>query len=100
MCCASSRLSAYFVLNLRVVGLTKEPFDGIGVLSMYALLRLFSIFFWLIPAISHAGAIHDAAKKGDVADIAAALDAGATSMRAMGWRHPFFMSSASKRLNC
>jgi cytochrome c len=46
-------------------------------MSMYALLRLLSIFFCFIPAISHAAAIHDAAKKGDVASISAALDAGA-----------------------
>ena len=35
------------------------------------------IFLCLIPAVSHAAAIHDAAKKGDVASISAALDAGA-----------------------
>lgn len=35
------------------------------------------IFLCLMPAVSHAGAIHDAAQKGDVAGIAVALDAGA-----------------------
>jgi cytochrome c len=35
------------------------------------------IFLCLMPVVSHAGAIHDAAKKGDVASISAALDAGA-----------------------
>jgi cytochrome c len=44
---------------------------------MYALLRLLSLFICFIPAISYAAAIHDAAKKGDVASISAALDAGA-----------------------
>jgi cytochrome c len=34
-------------------------------------------FLCLMPAVSHAGAIHDAAQKGDVAGIAVALDAGA-----------------------
>ena len=38
---------------------------------------LLSICFCLIPLTSQAAAIHDAAKKGDVAAIAAALDAGA-----------------------
>src|SRR5688572_15780030 len=39
--------------------------------------RFLLVFFSLIPAVPHAGAIHDAAKKGDVAGIAVALDAGA-----------------------
>lgn len=38
---------------------------------------LIVIFFCLIPLTSQAAPIHDAAKKGDVAAIAAALDAGA-----------------------
>lgn len=38
---------------------------------------LIAICFCLIPLTSRAAAIHDAAKKGDVAAIAAALDAGA-----------------------
>ena len=44
---------------------------------MPTVVRFLLIFFCLIPAVSHAGAIHDAAQKGDVADIAVALDAGA-----------------------
>ena len=38
---------------------------------------LLLICFCLIPLTSQAAAIHDAAKKGDIAAIAAALDAGA-----------------------
>jgi cytochrome c len=35
------------------------------------------VYFYLVPSTLHAAAIHDAAKKGDVAAISAALDAGA-----------------------
>jgi cytochrome c len=37
----------------------------------------FLLILCLMPAVSHAGAIHEAAQKGDVAGIAVALDAGA-----------------------
>ncbi|TGT04396.1 ankyrin repeat domain-containing protein, partial [Mesorhizobium sp. M8A.F.Ca.ET.213.01.1.1] len=43
-------------------------------------MRMFLLFILLlvpVPTASYAGAIHDAAKEGDVAAITAALDAGA-----------------------
>ena len=46
---------------------------------------------FIVPSTSHAGAIHDAAKKGDVAAISAALDAGANSTKAMEEQHRFIM---------
>src|SRR5688500_12790687 len=45
-----------------------------------------------IPSVSHAAAIHDAAKKGDVAAITAALDAGAGVDESDGTATPLFFS--------
>ena len=49
---------------------------------------LLSICFCLIPLASQAAAIHDAAKKGDIAAIAAALDAGANANKSDGLATP------------
>ncbi|WP_244484474.1 ankyrin repeat domain-containing protein [Mesorhizobium sp. Root552] len=45
-----------------------------------------------IPIVSHAAAIHDAAKKGDVAAIAAALDAGAGVDESDGQATPLYLA--------
>ena len=51
---------------------------------------LLSICFCLIPLTSQAAAIHDAAKKGDIAAIAAALDAGANVNESDGLATPLY----------
>ena len=45
-----------------------------------------------MPSVSHAAAIHDAAKKGDVAAIAAALDAGAGVDESDGQATPLYLA--------
>jgi cytochrome c len=60
--------------------------------------RFLLIFFCLIPAVSHAGAIHDAAKKGDVAGIAVALDAGANVNESDGMAPPLFYAISKAQL--
>jgi hypothetical protein len=45
---------------------------------------------YFVPSISHAAAIHDAAKKGDVAAISAALDAGANINESDGTATPLY----------
>jgi cytochrome c len=44
------------------------------------------------PSVSHAAAIHDAAKKGDVAAIIAALDAGASVNESDGYATPLYFA--------
>src|SRR5688572_3723938 len=46
----------------------------------------------LVPIVSHAAAIHDAAIKGDVAAIAAALDAGADINESDGKATPLYLA--------
>jgi cytochrome c len=46
----------------------------------------------LVPIVSHAAAIHDAATKGDVAAIAAALDAGADIDESDGQATPLYLA--------
>jgi cytochrome c len=59
-------------------------------------MRGFSLFVLLLlvhlPIASHAGAIHDAAKKGDVAAITAALDAGSGVNESDGYATPLFFA--------
>src|SRR5215216_554989 len=57
-----------------------------------------SICFGLIPATSRAGAIHDAAKKGDVATISAALDAGANINEFDGIATPLYYAVEGAQL--
>ncbi|RUU08878.1 ankyrin repeat protein, partial [Mesorhizobium sp. M6A.T.Ca.TU.002.02.2.1] len=45
-----------------------------------------------IPIVSHAAAIHDAAKEGDVAAIMAALDAGAGVDESNGQATPLYLA--------
>jgi cytochrome c len=51
------------------------------------------ILFGHIPVASHAAAIHDAAKKGDVAGIAAELDAGADINAIDGGATPLYFAA-------
>ncbi len=53
-------------------------------------LFFFVMMLGLFPAVSQAGAIHDAAKKGDVAAIASALDAGADVNEPDGTATPLY----------
>ena len=53
---------------------------------------------WLFPLASHAAAIHDAAKKGDVAAIAAALDSGADVNETDGPATPLYIAATRGRL--
>ncbi len=53
-------------------------------------IMLLSICLCLIPLTSHAAAIHDAAKKGDVTAIAAALDAGVGVNESDGTATPLY----------
>ncbi len=57
------------------------------------LILLFSAFF-LFPAAARAAAIHDAAKKGDAAGIAAALDGGADANQSNGLATPLYYAAA------
>ena len=51
---------------------------------------LFLLFVVLAPFTSHAAAIHDAAKNGDVPGLAAALDAGANVNEADKFATPLY----------
>ncbi|WP_419695657.1 ankyrin repeat domain-containing protein [Mesorhizobium muleiense] len=53
---------------------------------------LLFILLVLAPIASHAAAIHDAAKTGDVAAIAAALDAGADVDESDGQATPLYLA--------
>ncbi|WP_287377167.1 ankyrin repeat domain-containing protein [Mesorhizobium sp.] len=57
-------------------------------------MRGFLLFILLVlaPIASHAAAIHDAAKTGDVAAIAAALDAGADVDESDGQATPLYLA--------
>ena len=57
------------------------------------------ISFCLIPLTSHAAAIHDAAKKGDVAAITAALDAGANVNDPDGFATPLYYAVSRQHLD-
>jgi cytochrome c len=57
---------------------------------MRAAVIFLSICLGLIPATTHAATIHDAAKKGDVAAISAALDAGANINESDGTATPLY----------
>jgi cytochrome c len=57
---------------------------------MRAIIILLSICFCLAPLPSHAAAVHDAAKKGDVAAIRAALDAGVGVNESDGTATPLY----------
>jgi cytochrome c len=59
---------------------------------------LLSICFCLIPLTSQAAAIHDAAKKGDVAGITAALDAGADINEPDGFATPLYYAVSRQHL--
>jgi cytochrome c len=48
------------------------------------------VCLYIVPSTSHAAAIHDAAKKGDVAAISAALDAGANINESDGTATPLY----------
>ena len=68
-------------------------------------MRGFLLFILLvhIPIVSHAAAIHDAAKKGDVAAITAALDAGAGIDESDGSATPLYFAvwaGISQQQNC
>ncbi|WP_287253984.1 ankyrin repeat domain-containing protein [Mesorhizobium sp.] len=59
------------------------------------------ILLVLAPIASHAAAIHDAAKTGDVAAIAAALDAGADVDESDGQATPLYLAvRGGRRQNC
>ncbi|WP_353646128.1 ankyrin repeat domain-containing protein [Mesorhizobium sp. WSM2239] len=60
---------------------------------------LLLICFCLIPMTSQAAAIHDAAKKGDIAAIAAALDAGANVNESDGLAAPLHYAINRQRLD-
>lgn len=60
---------------------------------------LLSICFCLIPLTSQAAAIHDAAKKGDVVAIAAALDAGANVNDPDGFATPLYYAVSRQHLD-
>jgi cytochrome c len=60
---------------------------------------LLLIWFCLIPLTSQAAAIHDAAKKGDVAAIAAALDAGANVNDPDGFATPLYYAVSRQHLD-
>jgi len=60
---------------------------------------LIVICFCLIPLASQAAAIHDAAKKGDIAAIAAALDAGANVNDFDGFAPPLFYAVNRQHLD-
>ena len=57
------------------------------------------ICFCLIPLTSHAAAIHDAAKKGDMAAIAAALDAGANVNEPDAFATPLYYAVSRQHLD-
>ncbi|RRH94247.1 hypothetical protein EH240_27590 [Mesorhizobium tamadayense] len=59
---------------------------------------LLLICFYLIPLTSQAAAIHDAAKKGDMAAIAAALDAGANVNGPDGYATPLYYAVSRQHL--
>jgi cytochrome c len=60
---------------------------------------LLSTFFCLTPLTSEAAAIHDAAKKGDTAAIAAALDAGANVNEPDGFATPLYYAVSRQHLD-
>lgn len=60
---------------------------------------LLLICFCLIPLTSQAAAIHDAAKKGDIAAIAAALDAGANVNEPDGYATPLYYAVSRQHLD-
>jgi cytochrome c len=60
---------------------------------------LLSICFCLIPLTSQAAAIHDAAKKGDMAAITAALDAGANVNDPDGFATPLYYAVSRQHLD-
>ncbi|MER9138329.1 ankyrin repeat domain-containing protein [Mesorhizobium sp. M0830] len=55
-------------------------------------LLFISLLLAHIPVVSHAAAIHDAAMKGDVTAIAAALDAGASVDESDGHATPLYLA--------
>ncbi|TGT10712.1 ankyrin repeat domain-containing protein, partial [Mesorhizobium sp. M8A.F.Ca.ET.213.01.1.1] len=59
---------------------------------MRGFLVLVPLLFAQIPTASHAAAIHDAATKGDVAAITAALDAGAGIDESDGTATPLYLA--------
>ena len=65
---------------------------------MRTVVRFLLVFFCLTPAMSHAGAIHDAAKKGDVAGIVIALDAGANINESDGMATALFYAILGGKL--
>jgi cytochrome c len=57
------------------------------------------VFFCLVPEISHAAAIHDAAKKGDVAAISTALEVGANINESDGIATPLYYAVQGAHLD-
>jgi len=60
---------------------------------------LLSLWFCLVPLTSHAAAIHDAAKKGDIAAIVAALDAGANVNDPDGFATPLYYAVSRQHVD-
>ena len=56
------------------------------------------VCLFIVPSTSHAAAIHDAAKKGDVAAISAALDAGANINESDGTATPLYYAVQGAQL--
>jgi cytochrome c len=65
---------------------------------MRAVFSFLPILFCLIPATSEAATIHDAPKKGDVATISAALDAGANVNESDGAAPPLYYAVQGAQL--
>ena len=59
---------------------------------MRGFLFLIPLLLVHIPIVAHAAAIHDAAKKGDVAAVAAALDAGVGVDESNGSATPLYLA--------
>jgi cytochrome c len=56
------------------------------------------VCLYFVPSTSHAAAIHDAAKKGDLAAISAALDAGANINESDGTATPLYHAVHGEQL--
>jgi cytochrome c len=67
-----------------------SPFDLSGRCPMRLNLIFFLVLFLLVPLTSQAAAIHDAAKKGDVAALEAALGSGADVNASNGLATPLY----------
>jgi cytochrome c len=61
-------------------------------------LLVWVVCLYFVPSTSHAAAIHDAAKKGDVAAISAALDAGANINESDGAATPLYYAVQGAQL--